>query len=94
MLYTCSEFGLDFIGFDTYPDMLGLERREIYTQIGAAASAAALYRVPQMVMRRNLTGVAIVGASALLGAGLVAGLGTIGSTVDPQGNMIPFNWEH
>lgn len=94
LLYTATEYGLDQVGFDTVPDKLGLPRKEIYTQMTAAATAAALYRLPQMVIRRSATGVAIVGASALLAAGAVAGLGIVGSTVDPNNNLLPFSWDN
>ncbi|CAE7690483.1 tim23 [Symbiodinium sp. KB8] len=93
LLYSATEWGLDYIDFDMAPDAFDMRRREIYTQMAAAAITAGTFRLPQLVARRNLTGVAIVGVSALMGAGLVAGLGAVGSAVDKKKTFIPVNWE-
>lgn len=93
LLYTSTEYGLDYFDFDMVPDMFDMRRREIYTQMTAAGCTAALYRLPQLVIRRNATGVAIVGVSALLGAGVVAGMGAIGSAIDKDKRFWPVNWE-
>lgn len=46
MIYSGCEWILDKYEFDTAPDYLGLKRREIYTQMTAAAMTGMIYRLP------------------------------------------------
>eukprot|EP01138_Halocafeteria_seosinensis_P012660 gb/GECG01012936.1/.p1 GENE.gb/GECG01012936.1/~~gb/GECG01012936.1/.p1 ORF type:complete len:270 (+),score=31.76 gb/GECG01012936.1/:1-810(+) len=92
MLYTGSEWVLDQFEFDTFPDYVGLKRREIYTQMAAAAMTGMIYRLPAFTSRRNARGLAVMLSAGAVGASTIALTATVGSIVDRSQRFVPFTF--
>lgn len=73
LLFTASEWVLEQTSFDTVPDMFGLKRDELYTTAAAGAMTGAIYRLPALTARKDVTGLAIMLVAAGLGAAAAAG---------------------